>query len=172
MPDADGKTGSVSVSTAAGSQTIDRAFDRSTVNATTAAPTAPSPLGRDALQAAHLQLLKAVPPKPRVFILNFLLDEAVLTNESSALLGEVAAAVHERKPTEITVYGYADASGTPEHNLKLSAERAQYVAELLRKNDPTLDRIDVQFFGDTAPLIPTAPGVREPRNRRAEVMIL
>lgn len=172
MPDADGKVGSVSVSTAAGSQTIDRAFDRSTVDATTAAPTAASPLGRDALEVAHPQLLKAVPMKPRVFVLNFLLDKTVLTDESSALLGEVAEAVRQRKPTEITVYGHADASGTPEGNLKLSAERAQYVADLLRKSDPTLDGIDVQFFGDTAPLIPTAPGVREPRNRRAEVMIL
>ena len=172
MPDADGKVGSVSVSTLAGSQTIDQAFDRSTVGAAASAPSATSALGRDAVEATHPELLKAMPPKPMLFVLNFLLDKTILTDESNALLGAVIEAARERKPTEITVFGHADASGTPERNLRLSAERAQYVADLLKKSDPGLDRIEVQFFGDTAPLIPTARGVREPRNRRAEVMIL
>ena len=172
MPDADGKVGSVSVSTDAGSQTIDQAFDRSTTGAAASAPSAASPADRAAVEAAHADLLKAMPPKPKVFVLNFLLDKTVLTDESSAMLGAVVQAVRDRKPTEITVFGHADASGTPERNLKLSAERAQYVADLLKQSDPTLDSIEVQFFGDTAPLVPTAPGVREPRNRRAEVLIL
>ena len=172
MPDADGKVGSVSVSTDAGSQTIDEAFEQSTVDAATTLPSAVAPLGRDAVEAAHPDLLKAMPSKPAVFVLNFLLDKTVLTDESNAMLAAVIEAARERKPTEITVFGHADASGTPERNLKLSAERARHVADLLMKSDPALDRIEVQFFGDTAPLVPTAAGVREPRNRRAEVMIL
>ena len=172
MPDADGKVGSVSVSTAAGSQTIDQAFDQATVGTAASAPSATASLGRDAVEAAHPELLKAMPPKPMLFVLNFLLDKTVLTDESSAMLRAVIQAARERRPTEITVFGHADVSGTPERNLKLSAERAQYVADLLKKSDPLLDRIEVQFFGDTAPLVPTAAGVREPRNRRAEVMIL
>ena len=31
--------------------------------------------------------------------------------------------------------------------------------------------IDIQAFGDTKPLVPTAAGVREPQNRRVEIVI-
>jgi outer membrane protein OmpA-like peptidoglycan-associated protein len=78
----------------------------------------------------------------------------------------------ERKPTEIAVYGHADASGSEERNTKLSAERARVVADLLRKSDPSLDNIQVQFFGDREPLVPSEGRAPEPRNRRAEVVIL
>jgi len=32
--------------------------------------------------------------------------------------------------------------------------------------------INVEFFGDTVPLVPARPGKSEPRNRRAEILIL
>jgi outer membrane protein OmpA-like peptidoglycan-associated protein len=31
--------------------------------------------------------------------------------------------------------------------------------------------IDIQAFGDTKPLVPTAAGVREPQNRRVEIVL-
>jgi len=31
--------------------------------------------------------------------------------------------------------------------------------------------IDIQGFGETHPLVPTAEGVREPQNRRVEIII-
>jgi len=42
---------------------------------------------------------------------------------------------------------------------------------LLKKIDPDLP-VEVQYFGDRVPLVPTPPGVPEPRNRRAEIFIL
>ena len=104
--------------------------------------------------------------------LNFLLDRTVLTDESKSLLPVVLETMRARKPTEITVFGHADASGSEERNFKLSAERAKFVADLLRKHDPTLDKIDVQSFGDKVPLVPSDTRAAEPRNRRAEIVIL
>ena len=42
---------------------------------------------------------------------------------------------------------------------------------MLRKIDPDLP-MQLDWFGDRSPLVPTAPGVPEPRNRRAEILIL
>lgn len=87
------------------------------------------------------------------------------------MLPEVLQAVRDRSPTEVTVFGYADSSGTAAYNLALSAQRAQAVARLLKQIDPKLP-MDVRYFGDKAPLVPSPPGAREPRNRRAEIVVL
>jgi outer membrane protein OmpA-like peptidoglycan-associated protein len=131
-----------------------------------------TPRSQQAVDKAYEALIKAQPTKPKTFILHFQLDSVVLTEASKSLVGEMLRVAKERKPTEITVYGHADASGSDERNNKLSAERARVVADLLRKSDPSLDNIQVQYFGDREPLVPTDGRSPEPRNRRAEVVIL
>jgi outer membrane protein OmpA-like peptidoglycan-associated protein len=172
MPDEDGKVGAVSVSTASGTQMIDEAFSYTTVDGTNVAPSKARTMSRDAIDMAYGALLKVQPRKPRTFILHFLLDKTVLTEESKAVLPAMFGAVRERKPTRITIFGHADATGSQERNLKLSADRAEAAANLLRTNDPTLDDIELQYFGDTKPLIQSGPRAPEPRNRRVEIMIL
>ena len=88
------------------------------------------------------------------------------------MLPTLFQAVRDRKPTEISIFGHTDATGAEDRNIKLSAERAKAVESILRKRDPALDRIEVQFFGSREPLIPTSPHAAEPRNRRVEIMIL
>ncbi len=171
MPDEDGHVGSVSVRTAGGTQDIAEAFAASTVVGTRAAPSVATTVGSDAVAAGYDRLLKAQPPKPASFILYFHLDRTTLTDESKAMIPAVIAAVRERKPTEIAIFGHTDSIGTEKHNIKLSAERARAIEALLRRDDPTLDHIDVQFFGDKLPLVP-AGSRAEPRNRRAEIQIL
>lgn len=171
LPDEDGAVGAVSLSNAAGSMKLDEAFSASTAGGAVA-PTPARALDREALGATYAGLLKAQPPKPKTFVLHFLLDKTVLTEASKALLAEVLQAVRERKPTEITVFGHTDAIGTKEGNLRLSAERAQVVADWLKKSDPTLERIEVQSFGDAEPAFRSGERAAEPRNRRAEIMIL
>ena len=171
LPDEEGNVGAVSLSTDGGSQSIDTAYAYATTGGARTRPSDVLPMGEDAMNAKYAGLLGSQPPKPRSFILHFLLDRAVLTDESKAMLPAVLKAVRERKPTEITIFGHADAIGTEKHNVKLSAERAKTIATILRKDDPTLDRIDVQYFGDKVPLVGSGNRA-EPRNRRAEVMIL
>jgi len=171
LPDHDGHVGAVTVSNAKGQQRIGQAFSSVTVDKPSAGPTTPRALDRATFEQDHRALLDAQPTPPRSFVLNFLFDSMELTRESRKMLPEVLQAVRERIPTEITVFGYADASGTAEYNLALSAERARAVARMLQKIDPEL-KIDVQYFGDKVPLVPSPPGVPEPRNRRAEIVIL
>lgn len=172
MPDEDGRVGAVLLSNAAGTQRVEQAYAAATAVGAASAPTVAPPQDEAAVTAAHAELLKAQPPRPVTFVLTFVLDKTVLTEAAKAQLPALLAAVRERKPTEISVFGHADSTGTKERNLRLSAERARAVADWLRKSDASLDRIEVQSFGDAEPLVPAAPGVAEPRNRRAEVMVL
>ena len=170
LPDQSGHVGAVTVSDAQGQQRIDQAFNTVVVEQSSA-PGAPRANDRQAFEKNHRALLDAQPTPPRSFTLNFLFDSMVLTPESKQMLPEVLQSVRDRSPTEVTVFGYADSSGTEAYNMALSAQRAQAVARLLKQIDPKLP-IDVRYFGDKAPLVPTPPGVREPRNRRAEIVVL
>lgn len=171
MPDEDGHVGAVWVSNAQGKQKIDQAFTSVKIETARSAPSEATQTDHQAFEAAHGSLLKAQPSKPRSFVLHFMLDSTELTSESKLLLTEVLQTARDRKPTEVCVFGHADAIGTEHSNLTLSSDRARVVAELLRKSDPGL-HIEVNHFGDKVPLIPSRPGIPEPRNRRVEVNIL
>jgi len=172
LPDEDGHVGAVVVSDPAGGQRMDQAFGAVTVARAGQKPSGVTPRGEASVARTYGDLLRAQPRKPISFTLYFLLDSTALTDESKALVPEVIESARGRKPTEIAVYGHADASGTERHNDKLSEERARLIADMLRRSDPAFDEIDVQFFGDHVPAVPTEGRVPEPRNRRAEVVIL
>jgi len=169
LPDEDGQVGRVDVKGASGTQRIDEAYTATVVQGGRAA--AVDRIGKERVGETYAKLLDAQPKKPRTFMLNFLLDKTVLTEESKAQIPEVLQAIRERKPTEITVFGHTDSTGSELHNLKLSADRARAIAALLKKNDPTLDSIDVQWFGASVPLV-KSDRKEEARNRRAEIQIL
>lgn len=170
LPDEDGKVGAVTVSNDAGAQQIDQAYGAVTADAAGPSPT--RQLQRDAVDSRYGELLKAQPPKPQRFVLYFLLDRAELTDSSKAMLLEVLKSARDRAPTRIAVYGHTDAIGSAERNLKLSAERAVYVAALLRAAEPGQEDITVEYFGERSPLVPSPSDVAQPVNRRVEVTIL
>jgi outer membrane protein OmpA-like peptidoglycan-associated protein len=69
------------------------------------------------------------------------------------------------------VNGYTDTSGTPQYNMGLSIRRAKAVQAELIKDGVSANAISIQGFGDTQLLVPTGPGVREPQNRRVEIIL-
>jgi len=171
MPDHAGHVGTVVVANTQGRQQVEQAYGSVDVGAANAAPRAPQAGNQRVFERQHRVVLAAQPTPPRSFVLNFKFDSMELTPESRQLLPEVLKVVRSRLPTEVTVFGYADSAGAADYNLALSAERAKAVAALLKKIDPDLP-VEVQYFGDRVPLVPTPPGVPEPRNRRAEIFIL
>lgn len=170
LPDQSGHVGAIIVSNAHGEERIDQAFDTVTSDGSSA-PGQPRAVDRHAFDQAHRALLDAQPSPPRSFVLNFLFDSMVLTPESKKMLPEVLQVVRDRLPTEVTVFGYTDSVGSPAYNLGLSAKRAMAVATLLKQIAPNLP-VEVKYFGEKYPLVPSPQGVPEPRNRRAEIVIL
>jgi OOP family OmpA-OmpF porin len=107
----------------------------------------------------------------RTYLVFFDWDRADLTDRARQIVAEAAQASTRVQTTRIEVQGNADRSGTPAYNQGLSLRRAQTVAaELVRLGVPRT-AIDIQAFGDTRPLVPTAPGVREPQNRRVAIIL-
>ena len=117
------------------------------------------------------------PPPPtttqvaRTYLVFFDWDRADLTDRARQIVSEAAQASTRVQYTRIEVQGNADRSGTPAYNQRLSLRRAQTVAAELVRDGVPRTAIDIQAFGDTRPLVPTAPGVREPQNRRVAIIL-
>jgi outer membrane protein OmpA-like peptidoglycan-associated protein len=111
------------------------------------------------------------PAAARTYLVFFDWDKADLTARAQQIIAEAAKASTKVKATRIDVAGHADKSGTAAYNQTLSLTRANNVAaELVRLGVPKSE-IAITAFGDTKPLVPTAAGVREPQNRRVEIVL-
>jgi OOP family OmpA-OmpF porin len=111
------------------------------------------------------------PAPARSYLVFFDWDKATLTPRAQQIISEAAANSTKVKYTQIQVNGYTDTSGTPQYNQGLSIRRAQAVAAELVKDGVPKAAIAIQGFGETHLLVPTGPGVREPQNRRVEIII-
>ena len=107
----------------------------------------------------------------RSYLVFFDWDKATLTDRARQIIREAAENSTRVQVTRIDVNGYTDTSGTPKYNMGLSIRRANAVkAELIRNGVPA-NIITAQGFGQTNLLVPTGPGVREPQNRRVEIIL-
>jgi outer membrane protein OmpA-like peptidoglycan-associated protein len=107
----------------------------------------------------------------RSYIVFFDWDKAVLTDRARQIVSEAAMNSKKVQVTTIEVNGYTDTSGTPQYNQGLSVRRAQAVAAELVKDGVPQSAISIHGFGETHPLVPTGPNVREPQNRRVEIIL-
>ncbi|MEQ9200352.1 MAG: OmpA family protein, partial [Rhodospirillales bacterium] len=111
-----------------------------------------------------------VPQVPGTYLVFFDFDRAELRPDSSEVVRTAAANAKIGKITRLMATGHADRSGTNRYNLALSERRAESVrAELVRQGIPA-DQIVITFKGEAEPLVPTEDGVREPQNRRVEII--
>ena len=113
-----------------------------------------------------------LPPRPaRSYLVFFDWDKATLTDRARQIVKEAADNSTRVQYTRIEVNGYTDTSGTHQYNQGLSVRRAQAVQAELIKDGVPQGVIAIQGFGDTQLLVQTGPGVREPQNRRVEIVI-
>ncbi|TDH62565.1 OmpA family protein [Dankookia rubra] len=113
----------------------------------------------------------AAPALARTYLVFFDWDKYNLTERARQIIAEAAGAARTTKTTRIEVAGHADRSGTPAYNQRLSQRRADAVAAELVRQGIARNEIAVSAFGETRPLVPTADGVREPQNRRVEIVL-
>jgi len=113
----------------------------------------------------------AAPAPARTFLVFFDFDRADLTDRARAIIAEAATNAGRVGSTRIEIAGHADRSGTPQYNQALSERRAAAVAAELERRGIARSAMTVQAFGESRPLVPTADGVREPQNRRVEIVL-
>jgi OmpA-OmpF porin, OOP family len=128
-----------------------------------AAPPPPPP--------APAPVVAPAPQPARSYLVFFDWDRADLTDRARQVIAEAAQNSTRVQYTRIEVNGYTDTSGTPQYNQGLSVRRARSVqAELIRDGVPA-NAIDIHGYGETHLLVPTGPGIREPQNRRVEIIL-
>src|SRR5215218_6119516 len=104
----------------------------------------------------------------RVF---FAFDRADLSQADRQIIAQAVEDYRRTGTARITVTGHTDTSGSAAYNLELSQRRAEAVtSELVRQGVPATE-IATVGRGEEDLLVPTADGVREPRNRRVEIVV-
>jgi outer membrane protein OmpA-like peptidoglycan-associated protein len=108
-------------------------------------------------------------PQPRAFIVFFDWDRANIRPDAQRVLEAAAAYAKERGLVRVNLAGHADRSGPARYNMGLSLRRAQAVRDAFIKLGVAAGNIALVAKGESEPLVATADGVREPRNRRVEI---
>jgi len=113
----------------------------------------------------------APPPMARkVFLVFFDWDKSTITPEGMAIIQQAAAAFRAGGPVTIQVTGYTDSSGSVGYNQRLSERRASAVAQAMVGLGVPQNQMVVSGRGENDQRVPTAKGVREPQNRRVEIL--
>ena len=106
----------------------------------------------------------------QVFLVFFDWDRADITPAGMDIVRQAANAYKAGGSVRIQVTGYTDLSGSPGYNQRLSVRRANNVANALAKLGVARSDMAVSGRGENDPRVPTAQGVREPQNRRVEIV--
>jgi outer membrane protein OmpA-like peptidoglycan-associated protein len=143
---------------------------------------APAPIQyKDCWDGSSVPVAASCPPQsventaadldPIQFTVYFDYDKSNLTPQASTLVREAASRALENDIETVVVAGNTDTSGGSAYNQSLSERRARAVRDGLIANGVPADNIRLEAFGETNLAKDTADGVREPLNRRADVVI-
>ena len=116
------------------------------------------------------------PPQPTMvappsFMVFFDWDRANLSAQALTTIKQAAGAYKQKGNARITATGHTDTSGAPAYNMALSLRRANAVKDALVREGVPATAIAVVGRGEQGLLVQTGPNVREPQNRRVEIVI-
>jgi outer membrane protein OmpA-like peptidoglycan-associated protein len=131
------------------------------------APPPPTPAAAPAIAPAPAAA--PAPAERQVFIVFFDFDKATITPAGKQIVAQAAQAY--MRGHRVLLTGYTDLAGTQQYNLGLSKRRAEAVrAEMIADGVPAT-AINAAWKGKEDPRVPTPDGVREPQNRRVEIVL-
>ncbi len=120
---------------------------------------------------APAPMASPAPVTAKTYLVFFDWDKYSLTPRATQIIAEAASDSKTSRVTTLNVSGYTDTSGTPNYNQGLSERRAKAVAAKLVADGVPATEISIHAYGETHLLVPTGPGVREPQNRRVEIVL-
>jgi OOP family OmpA-OmpF porin len=113
----------------------------------------------------------AAAPAAPSFMVFFDWDRSNLSEQALTTIKQAADAYRTKGSARITATGHTDKSGPEAYNMALSLRRANVVKDALVRNAVPAQAIAVVGRGESQPLVATADGVREPQNRRVEIVL-
>jgi outer membrane protein OmpA-like peptidoglycan-associated protein len=111
-----------------------------------------------------------VPAAPHSYLVFFDFNKSDLTAQAQQIVDQAASNAGPAKVTRLTVTGHTDTVGSDAYNMRLSRRRAESVAARLEKDGIASSEIEIVAKGKRDLLVPTADGVREPQNRRVQIV--
>jgi outer membrane protein OmpA-like peptidoglycan-associated protein len=111
------------------------------------------------------------PVAPPSFMVFFDWDRANLSAQALNTIKQAAGAYKTKGNARVTATGHTDTSGSPQYNMALSLRRANAVKDALVREGVPATAITVVGRGEQGLLVQTGPNVREPQNRRVEIVI-
>jgi len=132
-----------------------------------------------ALATLQYKFVSPPPPPPPMapavappsFMVFFDWDRSNLSQQALATIQQAANAFKTKGNARITATGHTDTSGPESYNMALSLRRANAVKDALVRDGVPAQAISVIGMGEKGLLVPTGDGVREPQNRRVEIVI-
>ncbi len=114
--------------------------------------------------------VQAPAPAPRSYLVFFDFNKSDLTPQATEIVDTAAKNAGPAKVTQLTVTGHTDTVGSDAYNMRLSRRRAESVAAQLEKDGIASSEIEIVAKGKRDLLVPTGDGVREPQNRRVQIV--
>ena len=171
VQDADGKVGKLTVTTKGGSKTLTVPNTMVEVTGFGKSPSDPKKIDQSQIDSLFTDSIKALPLEPVSFLLYFLHDSTELTAKSKSYIPVILSLVNKREFYEISIIGHTDTTGSDEYNMGLSSARAKAVRDALLSHGIRSGQMELRYHGKRDPVVPTGDNVREPRNRRVEVVV-
>jgi hypothetical protein len=110
-------------------------------------------------------MVEAAQTAPGEYYVFFDFDRATIRPDARSVIAQAANDWRTNGNAQINIVGHADRSGSAAYNQRLSERRAAAVQAELERNGVPATNILSSGVGETQPMIPTADGVREPKNR-------
>jgi OmpA-OmpF porin, OOP family len=110
------------------------------------------------------------PPTHQVYLVFFDWDKYNITPEGQQIIQLAANQYRSGGRVTLQVTGYTDTSGSAGYNQRLSERRANAVAAALERLGVPRSDMVVAGRGENDLRVPTPNGVREPQNRRVEIV--
>ena len=171
LEDLDKTTGAVAITNPSETRVLDQANFAVGMDDKEKPPSKPFPMKAEKIQEVFGKALDATPEPPISFTLYFEFNRTKLLPSSKKQIPEIISAISQRKTPNISTIGHADRSGDEQYNYGLALRRAKAVRNILAKTGLDPNAIEVTSHGENNPLVETADGVYEPRNRRVEVTV-
>jgi len=108
---------------------------------------------------------------PPSFMVFFDWDRSNLSQQALTTIQQAANAFKAKGNARIVATGHTDTSGPESYNMALSLRRANAVKDALVRDGVPAQAISVIGMGEKGLLVQTGDNVREPQNRRVEIVI-